>query len=72
MNALVAEAKRDIAYADLQNAYANVYASIGIDPFPDSFDDSEDLKTIEDKLRALWLERGENGLQDAAIVIAAK
>jgi outer membrane protein TolC len=72
MNALVAEAKRDMAYADLQNAYANVYASIGVDPFPGAFDDSDDLKTVEEKLRALWQERGEYGLQDAAIVIAAK
>jgi hypothetical protein len=30
------------------------------------------LKTVEEKLRALWQERGEHGLQDAAIVIAAK
>lgn len=29
MNALVAEAKYDIAYASLQSAYANVFASIG-------------------------------------------
>ena len=34
MNALLADAKLDMAYADLQNAYANVYASLGLDPFP--------------------------------------
>ncbi len=32
MNALVADAKYDLAYADLQGAYANLYASIGIEP----------------------------------------
>lgn len=31
MNLLVAEAKHDIAYADLQNAYGNFLASIGVD-----------------------------------------
>ena len=33
MNALVAEAKYDIAYAGLQSAHANVLASIGWDPY---------------------------------------
>ena len=32
MNALVADAKYDLAYADLQGAYASLYASIGIEP----------------------------------------
>ena len=32
MNALVADAKYDLAYADLQSAYANLYASIGVEP----------------------------------------
>jgi outer membrane protein TolC len=31
MNTLVAEAKRDIAHAEVENAYANVLASVGID-----------------------------------------
>ncbi|MEM7540830.1 MAG: Ig-like domain-containing protein [Pseudomonadota bacterium] len=33
MNNLVAEAKYDIAYADLENAYAGIYASMGADAF---------------------------------------
>jgi outer membrane protein TolC len=32
LGALVAEAKRDIAYAAVQNAYANCLASMGLDP----------------------------------------
>ena len=31
MNTLVAEAKRDIAYAAVENAYANILASVGVD-----------------------------------------
>ena len=38
MNTLVAEVKYDIAYAGLQNAFGNVYASMGLDPFGDEFD----------------------------------
>ena len=34
MNTLLSDAKADMAYADLQNAYANVYASLGINPVP--------------------------------------
>lgn len=33
MNTLVAEAKHDITHASLQTAYANVFASIGADPY---------------------------------------
>ena len=36
MNALVSEVRYDIAYAQLEAAYANSYAAMGIDP---SFDD---------------------------------
>lgn len=34
MNTLVAEVKYDIAYADLENSYADMYAAIGVDPVP--------------------------------------
>ena len=35
MNTLASQVSSDIAYADLQNAYANIYASMGIDPYAD-------------------------------------
>ena len=31
---MVAEVKYDIAYSDVENAYASIFAAIGIDPFP--------------------------------------
>jgi multidrug efflux system outer membrane protein len=34
MNMMVAEIKYDIAYSDVENAYASIFASIGVDPFP--------------------------------------
>ena len=61
MNTLVAEVKRDIAYANLQNAFANVYASTGLDPYGSEIDVSLDLKALAGALRAVWFERGDNG-----------
>lgn len=58
MNTLVAEVRRDIAYADLQNAYANVYASMGLDPYTDEFDLELGLRALTQTLRSVWLERG--------------
>lgn len=34
MNTLVSEARHDVAFANLQNAYANVLAAMGRDPYP--------------------------------------
>jgi len=34
MNSLVSEVKYDVAYADLENAYANAYQAMGIDQVP--------------------------------------
>ncbi len=34
MNMMVAEIKYDIAFSDVENAYASIFASLGIDPFP--------------------------------------
>ncbi len=58
MNTLLADAKQDMVYADLQNAYANVYASLGINPFPAGLDLNQPVKVVASQLRELWLERG--------------
>ncbi|MEM7251570.1 MAG: TolC family protein [Pseudomonadota bacterium] len=59
MNALVAEFRRDVAFADLQNAFANVYASIGLDPYEGTLDTSAPLATITQNLAELWKDRGD-------------
>ena len=59
MNTLVAEAKRDIAYATVQNTYANVFASLGLDPHWSSFDETASVKSLANSLRRLWIERGD-------------
>ncbi len=50
MNTLVSEVKYDIAYADLENAYADAYAAIGVDPIPKNFD-TKDIHSLTETLR---------------------
>ncbi len=61
MNALVAQVKRDVAYANLQNAFANVYTSMGLDPYREDIDTQQDTKSLARALRRLWFERGDFG-----------
>lgn len=60
MNTLVAEVKRDIAYANLQNAFGSVYSSMGLDPYAANIDPrDESLKQLAGEIRGLWIERGD-------------
>lgn len=54
MNTLVSEVKYDIAYAEAQNAYANLYAAIGLDSFGPDVSGREDVDTLASSLRQLW------------------
>jgi hypothetical protein len=58
MNALLADAKLDMAYADLQNAYANIYASLGVDPFPKGLSTRSSVDEIAVQLRTMWTDTG--------------
>ncbi len=60
MNTLVAEVKYDIAYAGLQNAFGNIYASMGLDPYSHDFDLDMDVKSLAGTLRSVWVVRGDN------------
>jgi outer membrane protein TolC len=62
MNTLVSEVKYDIAYADAQNAYANLFASMGIDDFAPDITGRENVATLQQSLASLWQER-ENALK---------
>jgi outer membrane protein TolC len=59
MNTLVASVKYDIAHADLQNAFANVYASVGIDPYAAGVTGEENVKELARSLKSTWIERGD-------------
>lgn len=72
MNTLVAEVKRDIAYSNLQNAFANVYSSMGLDPYAGEFDPRQlGVKPLAGALRALWVERGDFAAAKAQRVSSA-
>lgn len=71
MNTLVAEVRRDIAHADLQNAYANVFAAMGLDPYQSEFDTDLDVSSLADVIRDLWSERGK-GKAIESLVVAVK
>lgn len=59
MNTLVAEAKYDIAYAQLQNAYANLFSSMGLDPYNWEIDRGQSVDAMASNLKQLWFERGD-------------
>lgn len=46
---MLAELRRDVAYADLQNSYGRIFATAGLDPLPDTLADGR----IETLARAL-------------------
>jgi outer membrane protein TolC len=59
MNALLAEVRYDLAHAQMQNAFANVYTALGLDPFDSTINLGADVKTISIGLQKLWQKRGD-------------
>ena len=57
MNALLAELKRDIAYANVQNAAANVFVSMGLDLQTNEIKHSLDVKELAAYLKTAWADR---------------
>ena len=56
MNTLLAEVRADYIYSELENAYAGVYVSLGLDPIPADLD-SKDLSDLTAKLAEHWSRR---------------
>ncbi|GAB3475474.1 TolC family protein [Marinomonas epiphytica] len=54
MNEILDEISYDAAYADLQNAYAGLYASMGIANFDIEIGDDQDLYDLAEQLRLRW------------------
>ncbi len=59
MNTLVAEVKRDIAHASLENAYANVFAAMGLDLYDFHIADQMPVAELAAELRQVRLDRGD-------------
>jgi outer membrane protein TolC len=58
MNTLISEVRYDLAFANVENAYAAIYASLGLDPLPPGITWNSDLRTITVALRRSWVARG--------------
>ncbi|OYT86706.1 MAG: transporter [Burkholderiales bacterium PBB6] len=56
-NAALSEVRYDAAYADLQNAYANLYASMGLDNFEIDVKSDTSIDQIAALLESHWTER---------------
>lgn len=59
MNTLAAAVEFDVAYADLQNAFAAIYASIGVDPHESNISTSMSVNDLASTLRVTWRDRGD-------------
>ena len=59
MNALVAEAKYDVAYAELQNSFANLFAAVGEAPYDHTITADMSVAELAGVLRDTWRTRGD-------------
>lgn len=66
LNTIVNEILYDRSYADLQAAFAGIYTSIGLDPFPNSVNGQESVDVLAQSFRELWRERGDFELDAGA------
>ncbi|MEO1695098.1 MAG: TolC family protein, partial [Pseudomonadota bacterium] len=71
MNTLVAEVRRDIAHASLQNAFANVHASMGVDPYTEDFTTEVGVKSLSTSLRNVWVQRGRGSWKGRIMTLAS-
>ncbi|WP_159967669.1 TolC family protein [Pseudomonas sp. 9Ag] len=68
LNTLQADLRRDLAYADLRNAYGQIFASAGLDPLPDEVQSTEvqSIATALANREAGWA-RGDIGVPIVAL-----
>jgi len=57
MNALISEARRDMVHAEMREAAAQIYSSLGYDPYGADIRGDVDVATIAASLEALWKQR---------------
>ena len=55
MNQLVSEAKYDIAYAELQNSYADIFSAVGQEVYGDIAANTATVDTLSEHLRSHWM-----------------
>ena len=58
MNKLVAEARRDLAYAAYENAYGLVFEAVGLDPYHGQIDEQTSVHAIATAINSNWIDGG--------------
>ncbi|MHA6264407.1 TolC family protein [Arenibacterium sp. CAU 1754] len=61
LKAILASLKYDATYAELQGAFANVYAAVGLDAYDGKMTGNESVDDLAKSLRAMWSNRGDKG-----------
>ena len=59
LNAIMASLRYDATYAEMQGAFANVYAAVGLDAFDGRLTGNESVDELAASLRELWRNRGD-------------
>lgn len=59
LNAILASLRYNATYAQMQGAFANVYAAVGLDAFDGRLTGNESVDELAASLRRLWKERGD-------------
>ena len=55
MNQLVSEARYDIAYAELQNSYADIFSAVGQEVYGDIEANTATVDALSEHLRGHWM-----------------
>lgn len=59
LKAILASLQYDATYAEMQGAFANVYASVGLDAYDGKMTGNESVEELANSLRAMWSKRGD-------------
>lgn len=63
MNDLLSQLRYDVAYSDLQNAFATLFTTLGLDPYSQTVTGSESVDELAEALRELWATRGDRSFK---------
>ncbi|HBL94926.1 MAG TPA: transporter [Hyphomonas sp.] len=61
LNAILASLRYDATYAEMQGAFANVYAAVGLNAYDGKLTGQESVEVLSGALRKMWRERGDKG-----------
>ena len=61
LKAILASLRYDATYAEMQGAFANVYAGVGLNAYDGKMTGQESVEDLAASLRQMWRERGDKG-----------